>query len=357
MRALMVHNGFGDYTRGLTAALARTVDLQVLTVGGAGTEPAGPPGRSRLVVRPRFRDPRSSLFGRRLRRELDDADVDVLHVQATTNAWIDAQLARLRTSVPLVVTVHDLQPHPGDVSVRPGTFAAVRRLMTRADRVIVHGEALAAQAVRLGARHVDVVPHGELGSVLCDPRSLPFPPSEGTELLFFGRVQRYKGLEVLLAALPLVQREVPGATLTIAGDGPEVGRLGLDRRAPPGVRLTTGFVRREDVSPLFERGALVVLPYLEASQSGVAALAAGVGRAVVASAVGALGEVVEHGRSGLLVPPGEPDELAAAIVRLLVDPALRHDLELGAHHASTTRLGWDSIAAATVEVYRRAIGA
>jgi glycosyltransferase involved in cell wall biosynthesis len=96
---------------------------------------------------------------------------------------------------------------------------------------------------------------------------------------------------------------------------------------------------------------VVVLPYRSATQSGIAHLAFSFGRPVVATMVGGLSEVVEHERTGLLVPPEDPHALAAAIERLISDAELRARLGEQAAHLSETRYGWNRVARIVLDHY------
>ena len=100
------------------------------------------------------------------------------------------------------------------------------------------------------------------------------------------------------------------------------------------------------------RGHVVALPYTEASQSGVLQLAMAMGRAAVVTSVGGLPEVLEDGRGGAVVAPGDTPALARALAAILADPALA--ARYGRHNASLagTRYAWDAIARDTVATYR-----
>ena len=100
----------------------------------------------------------------------------------------------------------------------------------------------------------------------------------------------------------------------------------------------------------FQRAVIAVLPYLDATQSGVAAAAVANGRPMVASATGGLVDVVREGREGLLVPPGDSRALAAALSRVLLDDALRAQLTAGTLEAQV-RLGWPAIAGTLYKAY------
>jgi glycosyltransferase involved in cell wall biosynthesis len=132
-----------------------------------------------------------------------------------------------------------------------------------------------------------------------------------------GRLVPIKGMEYLIRALPAIRAAVPGATLEVAGSGPEedalkdeAGRLGLDG--------CVRFLGWQDEIP-FHRWDVFAIPSLEEA-FGIAALEAmAAGLPVVASRVGGLTELVEHGISGWLVKPADPDAIAAGIIPLLLD--------------------------------------
>jgi glycosyltransferase involved in cell wall biosynthesis len=141
---------------------------------------------------------------------------------------------------------------------------------------------------------------------------------EGDTILFFGFVRPYKGLDDLLRALPQIQRRRP-VTLVVAGEfwgGSEtfrrqVSELGLEQA----VRIVDRYIPNEEVGLYFSAADLVVLPYVAGTASGVVQTAYGLDKPVVATSVGALADVVEDGRTGYIVPPGQPAALAAAIAR------------------------------------------
>jgi glycosyltransferase involved in cell wall biosynthesis len=239
--------------------------------------------------------------------------------------------------------VHDPAPHPGDPkpSLRIRT---VRRALRRgADLVFVHSRVLADELRAVGDVRgaVEIVPHG-FGEVATSP--LPERPA----LLFFGRISRYKGLDTLLDAMPAVWERLPEATLTVAGSG-EVPRH--DSLADPRVTLRNEHVPEAAVPGLFAGSTCVVLPYLQASQSGVGSEAKQYGRAIVATAVGGLPELVAPD-CGRLAPPADPAALASAIVEVVGTPGLAAEMGRRAA-ASAVDAGWDSAAAATLAAYRR----
>lgn len=148
-------------------------------------------------------------------------------------------------------------------------------------------------------------------------------PEAAPVLLFFGFVRRYKGLHVLLDAMPDVLGRLPEARLVVAGefyDEPAPYREQVQRHdLHEAVRFDAAYVPSDRVALYFSAADLVVQPYVSATQSGVAQVAFHFGRPVVTTDVGGLAETVPDGEAGLVVPPEDPAALAAAIVRFFED--------------------------------------
>jgi glycosyltransferase involved in cell wall biosynthesis len=143
----------------------------------------------------------------------------------------------------------------------------------------------------------------------------------------------------------------------VAGTGPDLTRHRERIAASEWIELIDRYVSATEIAELFRRSAAVALPYTDATQSGVAAIAFANSRPVIASAVGDLPDVVIPGRTGLLVPPCDARALADAMEKVLVDRGLRDSLAAGAGQYARERLSWPRIAELTEETYRRAIEA
>lgn len=137
-------------------------------------------------------------------------------------------------------------------------------------------------------------------------------------LLFFGYIRDYKGLDVLLDAMPhiLAKEQV---TLLVVGEfynnerqyREQIERLGIAAR----VRVHSAYVPNEEVAPFFSASDVLVLPYKSATQSGIIQIAYNFHRPVIATDVGGLGEVIVDGKTGYLAPAGQPEAIADAVLR------------------------------------------
>jgi len=366
---LLFHDSYMDYVTCLANALAERLPVTVLHSSHMHDWMPGLSDAVRTAVYPyrRMRDPR------RLRHLPVVADVaasvgaDLVHFQQSVDPWFNLTQLRGRHRLPDVMTVHDVAPHPGDRTTVPGGHLTLRTQRRAMDRFIVHSAPLRLDLVRrwrIRAEKVDVVPHGELGRLYrrLAGRRTGADATSGRQrrpgnVLFFGRVWPYKGLDRLVQAMNLLAETRPGLVLTIAGEGHGLDAYRRAVRPPLAVRVLDRYVEQDEVSELFAEADVVCLPYLEASQSGVHALACGLGVPVVASAVGGLASAVRDGCDGLLVPPGDVAALAAALARVLDDPALRVRLASGATARAVGDLDWGTIADTTLEVYARARGA
>jgi glycosyltransferase involved in cell wall biosynthesis len=142
----------------------------------------------------------------------------------------------------------------------------------------------------------------------------------GPALLFFGFIREYKGLEILLKALPNAIKE-HDITLLVVGEFWKDKQKYLDMikelRISDAVMIIDKYVPNEGLGFYFKAADLVVQPYLSVSGSGVCQLAYGFGRPVIATDVGNLSEVIEDRINGRIIPPGDPQALAEAIAESL----------------------------------------
>ncbi len=178
----------------------------------------------------------------------------------------------------------------------------------------------------LAAGRVHVVPVGvDHGTYYPDPET---PRSDTPAILHLGRIRQYKGIQSLVAALPGVRREVPGAELWIVGSGPYEQALRNRARRVTGVRFL-GRCSQAEVVDLLRRAWVVASASVKEGWGLTMLEGNACGTPTVATRVPGLMDSVIDGVTGLLVPYGDPGALAAALVRILGDSALRDRLGRG----------------------------
>jgi glycosyltransferase involved in cell wall biosynthesis len=229
-----------------------------------------------------------------------------------------------RRGVPVVHTLHDLDPHYGR---RFGALIRFwNRLLIRSGcHLLVHGrryrERLLAQG--LPPRQVTHTPllHLFLGHrAIQQLQTDPAPPRYQPWALFFGRLERYKGVDTLIQAQRLLRARGVDLGLTLAGSaGAGDAQRAWDGALPPGVALHQGHIDDQQALDLFRRCGLLVLPYRDATQSALIAAAYAFRKPVIVTDVGALPEYVDPGRTGWIVPPGDPQALADALADAFAD--------------------------------------
>jgi glycosyltransferase involved in cell wall biosynthesis len=217
---------------------------------------------------------------------------------------------------PSVVTVHS------SATFRLGADSLMGRLLTGAAAVVGVSQAMSADARALTPA---IAPRlVTLLNALPEPPAGPPPPVDPQRLLAAGRLVVEKGFDVLLDALARLWPRWPALTLVLLGDGPARAELEAQAAAlglADAVEFR-GWVAPERVHAEMQQSALVVMPSVWREPFGLVALqAAQAGRPLVASATGGIPEIVQPEQTGLLVPPGDAAALAAAIERLLQDPA------------------------------------
>jgi glycosyltransferase involved in cell wall biosynthesis len=260
---------------------------------------------------------------RQVRQVLAQIEPDLVHLTGP-HPWNVDLLRWLRTrGVPTIHTLHDLDPHPGK---RYGRLLHYWNwlVIRNADHILVHGQSHRQRLIEMGlpSETVTATPllHLFLGHARITELEQSLPPiSYEPLILFFGRLEEYKGVETLLGAIDVLSEYGRGShalkpQLVIASSSRRPNRKQETR---DGIVWFCPLKDDNEAERLFRRCGLLVLPYKQASQSALIAAAYYFHKPVVASRVGALAEYVVDGRTGLLIPPEDPQALAGALSRML----------------------------------------
>ena len=260
--------------------------------------------------------------------------------------------------------VRPFSPGAGDRVVATGalTRRALDRIYRTFDVVFVHFDANRAEFLRtfsVPPERVVRIEHGNQALLrsLADPAKTPetfrreagLAPDDRVVLLF-GTLTGYKGADVALEAFPAVLAAEPRARLVFAGypardfDAAGMRRRARELRVGDEVRILPRYLAPGEIAGLIGAAEVAIFPYRAIFQSGAVPAAMEFGTPVVATRVGAIPEVIEDGRSGLLVPPADPGALATAVLRVLGDEGLARRLSEEGRRDAMTRFSWDAVA-------------
>ncbi|MEF8902907.1 MAG: glycosyltransferase family 4 protein [Haloarculaceae archaeon] len=236
----------------------------------------------------------------------------------------------LPTRIPHVATLHDPTPHSGMTREIAGIEIrglSRRMIAARFDGILVHGPQSAKEAIEYGYPRslIHTVPHGLYDHF---PRN-PSVQTTDFSLLFFGHIRPNKGYDRIPEILDVAEEKIADINATVAGPlpGPSVDsdqvtsllqKLDDDER----ISVRAEYIGDEEVSRLFERSKLVVLPYYDGTMSGVLMTAYHFEKPVVATNVGDIGPTVSNDQSGRVVEAADTRGIGERISELLLSPTV-----------------------------------
>jgi len=385
-----VYGGAGVHVDKLTAAMRRHAMLEVRTFGDQDEQARGfsvrgypEPARSDDAPEPGLLGPVWSAFERNLAMAADPTDAQLVHCH-TWYTHLAGLLVQRAARIPLVVTVHSLEPlRPWKEEQLGGGYRLsswVERLaLESADAVIAVSATSRDDVLRLfgvAPDRVRVIHNG------IDPDEFyPDPATDALErlgvdparpyLLFVGRVTRQKGIVHLVRALRELDPEIGVVLAAGQPDTPQVAAelaaaVEAERVRRPHLVWIGQMLTRAEARQLYSHAAAFVCPsvYEPFGIINLEAMACGI--PVVASAVGGIPEVVRDGETGLLVPLGALTDdgsgprdaaafehgLATAITTLLADPTRRTAMGLAGQRRAVAEFSWQRVAGETLELYR-----
>lgn len=327
--------GIAHYTTLLTHHLRQRHEVRLISYlkqypkwlypGNTAMDPS--PDSSALQIDcDRVLTPMNPLTWLRTYRMIKNDAPDLLILQWWTPFWspmlfLLTRMIHRRTRIRMLFLCHHIIAPDGGLF----DWFLARRILWRGHAFIVMSEedfALLRRALPWARIKGAALPPFDVFSHTAMPQAeararLDLTPNEPV-LLFFGFVRRYKGLRHLIRALPAIRERLP-ARLLVVGEFWEderpyrdlVRELGLE----DAVRFYNTYVPNEKLAVYFSAANVVVLPYLEATQSGVAQIAMGFEKPMIATSVGGMPETILDGQTGLIVPPADSDALSAALLR------------------------------------------
>ncbi len=300
--------------------------------------------------------------------DIIDSDIDIIHA----HDWLVARAGIILKHLyrrPLIATIHSTEygRRNGLHNVFERHIHEVEWLLTyEAWKIIVCSHYMREEVQRIFATPSDkvyVIPNGvnpirrmSYNDILGVLKKYHVP-SDRKIILFVGRLVYEKGAHILIEAIPYIVRLANDAFFVIVGTGPM--RKELERRSIElGIRdriVFTGFITDYELHAFYNAAYVAVFPSLYEPFGIVALEAMSAGKPVIVSNVGGLSEIVEHGRNGLKVPPGDVTALANAVIELLLRPDKAEELGRNGYSDVYRKYTWDKIAESTLKVYEKVI--
>lgn len=265
-----------------------------------------------------------------------------------------ARFVKRRTGARVLFICDNVIPHerrPGDITFTRYAFKSVDFFIAQSKAVERELNAFEPHAVYRYVPHPVYEIFGRPISQALARKKLKL--EKGRIILFFGYIRRYKGLDILLKAMPEILRQMQ-VKLVVGGEFYDdekkyrmlIRQLGLEQN----VLVYSDYIPNEEVSVYFSASDVVVLPYISATQSGIAQIAYQFDKPVIATDVGGLAEVVIDRKTGFVVPPNNERALAHSVVRFYKERKAKQFQ--AAVRREKKRYTWDALVDAIEELMK-----
>lgn len=266
----------------------------------------------------------------------------------------------LRRICPVIVTVHEPKPLPVNRPIRPvmDSLQVINciLLVRFSDKTIVHGNTHKRYLMDRGtySSKIEIVTHGDFSSNFIKWKKEEINISNGHNVLFFGRIEPYKGIEYLIESGKVIKKYIPDIKITIAGSG-DFSKYWRLINGDLSFIIINKFISEKEASELFKKTSLVVLPYIDGSQSGIITIAYGFKKPVIATDVGNFKDMVVNGKTGFVVPPKDVKGLSEAMIRLLKNTKLRKEMGENGYNLLKKKFNWYRIAEKIEKIYEELV--
>jgi glycosyltransferase involved in cell wall biosynthesis len=279
---------------------------------------------------------------------------DILHIQANGHRLFYWVAIFKPWNTKIVNTIHDPAKHMGDrASAKIKDNLVIRLSKYFTNKYIVHGQILIEELVKyynVPKRKVISIPHGHF-EIYKKFKDNGFKTRHKNYVLFFGRIWKYKGLQYFIDAANKVIDTFPATMFYIVGKGEDLSNYNFDQNKKDNFFIDNRRVSLGEAAVYYENAAFVVLPYLEATQSGVIPVAYAFSKPVIATKVGAITDILIHNKTGFLVDKENTVQLAFAMEKLLSNNQLLTDFSFNAYQFAENTLSWENISRLTYETY------
>lgn len=292
-------------------------------------------------------------------------NINIIHLQSVNLVELILILIAKTFKCKIIFTVHNITPRHKDLT--KNAIILLKIMYYFCDHLIIHtqdGSNKLQEIFGIIPEKISIIPHGNYSSFI--PNNLISIHEAKNELnistdkftiLFFGGIRQSKGLDLLILAVSRVIKDIPNILLMIIGepleDYSKYKNLIISSGILNNIFEETHYIANNEIPKFFFAADVVALPYREITQSGVLLMAYAFGKPVIASRIGGFIESIENEKSGLLVTPGDPNDLAASILRLFRDKQLRTLLSIKGLELSRGHFAWENIADKTINIYKK----
>lgn len=314
----------------------------------------------KLVVIDTYANPaqlmKNSLWWHKKRKQIKSelADYEISQIIVPMITFWTKRINQIYKNAQTLVTLHDPIAHSGDKNKRALQLFGETTILNKADYIIVLSS-MFIKHVEDKYNKVGKVIHIPMGTTnlykkLPNKINTAIYNEKNINFLFFGTISQYKGIEVLAKAYRTVTEVEKNVTLTVAGSG-DFSKYEESYKDLPNVTVYNRWIRNEEVESFFNNETVIaVLPYLDATQSGVIPLCIAYGIPIVASNSGGIVEQLNEYDTGILFETGDEKELAAAMLQLATSRQLREEHQRKAID-NAKKFNWDVVAEKFISLF------
>jgi len=365
MKVVIFSIKFMNYIVSLVNSLSRIKELDLLLIVPKnkidGLRKAFPQNiEIEVIEMPRYSRLSNFFLMFKILNIINRFDPDIIHIQHNGHPWFFIIFPFLR-KYPIVDTIHNGISHLGEEKLRTKFF--LYNSLYYSSRFITHGKKIKKQLIhnyKISADKIDVTlmggdiqrNEGIMKKVKVNTVSQEF---KDKIILFFGRVWGDRGLDYLIKAEPLISKELSNFKIVIAGTGEDFKKYRDKIINIDNFEIINKFLSPQEINDLFTKCSLVVLPYIEASQSGIIPLAYSYKKPVVSTNVGSLPEYILNGITGIMVKSHDEYSLSRALITILKNTKLRKEMGNNGFNFYKQQLSWDLISKETYKIYEKTI--
>lgn len=275
-------------------------------------------------------------------------------VSTMVHPWHNIIFSFLNKNIKRIKIIHDVIPHTGEdsLSYKLLNYADIHIADYWITLTNVSKEALLKKGIE--SNRIGIIPHANFSCYGSNVKNERGNDKIYNKIAFFGRINKYKGVDVLLKAFASVKLRLPELKLLVAGNGDCSAYKAYFEEYADDLDLHIRWIEDDEVAPLLMDVDLLVIPYIEATQSGVIPLAYALGKPVIATCVGGIPEQVPSD-CGVIISPNNTKALEDAIMDFYLNPVKIKQMGNNALKYATEELSWSKSAQLLMEFYQNII--